>query len=40
MDYDGLNSLKYKLINIKKTLLFTKFFVNYNQTEIMNEKNE
>ena len=37
MDYDGLSSLKYKILNIQKTLLFTKFLVYYNQTEIMKE---
>lgn len=32
---EGLNTLKYKLINIEKNKLFTKIYVDYNQTEIL-----
>jgi hypothetical protein len=36
---EGLNTLKYKLVNIEKNKLFTKIFVYYNQTEILGTLN-
>jgi len=35
-DKEGLNNVKYKLLEVEKTPLYTKFTVSYNQTEIMN----
>jgi hypothetical protein len=36
-DYEGLNSLKYRLVSIQKSRLYTKFLVYYNEKEIMSK---
>jgi hypothetical protein len=33
---EGLNSVKYKVIEIKKTSLYTKIRVSYNEKELLN----
>lgn len=38
IDIDGLTSLKYDVIKIEKTLLYTKIYVNYNEKEILKQK--
>lgn len=37
MDYDGLNSVKYKIIKIIRRKLYTKYLVYYNETELLHE---
>ena len=32
---EGLSTLKYKLVNIERDFLFTRFYVYYNQTDIL-----
>ena len=38
IDQDGVSSLKYEVISIIKTKLFTKIMVSYNQNEIQGNK--
>ena len=33
---DGLNTVKYDLVNIERNTLFIRFYVSYNQTLIIN----
>lgn len=37
--YDGLNSIKYRIVSIQKSRLFTKFLVYYDEEEIISELN-
>ena len=32
---EGLSTLKYKLVNIERDFLFTRFYVYYNQSDIL-----
>lgn len=38
MTWDGLNSLKYKVVKISKTRLFTRVVVDINEKEVMAAK--
>lgn len=34
---EGLNTLKYQVVEIEKTNLFTRFYVNYNQKQMLEQ---
>lgn len=36
LDTQGLNSVQYKLVQIIKKPLYTKFLISYNETKIVN----
>ena len=37
-EFEGLNSVKYQVVEVLKTALYTKIIVYYNETEILNTK--